>query len=248
MRDSYGFGCAVLAPVEGATSAGAYSIWRWGRDLDPRMPGQSTSTGCKPAAFSLSATPPQKTQRVNSSSLATRGCWPFVLLYILMYVRGLQNHYAILHRQKSSSKCKIALTCRAESVKISMWRFLDYCSAAGNNLIEEWYQKVLDATAQAEFDVVLKMLSVTDDWRGLSEFESLGREGLCTIRFKAGKSGKIQYRPVGFFGPGERTFSIYVGCSKKGNIYTPPDAFDLALKRRGKVERKEAFLRERTII
>jgi len=126
---------------------------------------------------------------------------------------------------------------------MALWRFLDYCSPAGNNLIEEWYEELPDE-AQAGFDVTVKVLSITEDWRGLPEFTSLGRDGLCEIRFKA---GKIQYRPAGFFGPGIKCFSIYVGCSKKGRVYTPPDAYDLALKRRGKVQRGEAFLRERFI-
>lgn len=120
---------------------------------------------------------------------------------------------------------------------------MDYCSPAGNNLIEEWYWDLPDE-AQAEFDVVLKVLSITEDWRGLSEFEVLGREGLCTIRFRA---GKVQYRPAGFFGPGAKCFSIYVGCKKKGGVYTPPDAFDLAMKRRARVLRGEASLRERIV-
>ena len=112
-----------------------------------------------------------------------------------------------------------------------------------NNLIEEWYLDI-PADAQAEFDVTLKILSITEDWRDLSEFKHLGRDGLCEIRFKA---ANVQYRPTGFFGPGLRCFSIYVGCRKKGKVFTPPDAFDLALKRRGNVLRKEASLRERII-
>jgi len=126
---------------------------------------------------------------------------------------------------------------------MALWRFLDYHSAAGNNLIEEWYLDQPEE-AQAEFDVTLKILSITEDWRGMPEFNCLGRDGLCEIRFKA---GKIQYRPAGFFGPGAKCFSIYVGCRKKGRIYTPPDAFDLAIKRKGKVARGEAFLRERFV-
>jgi hypothetical protein len=120
---------------------------------------------------------------------------------------------------------------------------MDYCSPAGNNLIEEWYLS-LPEEAQAEFDVTLKILSITHEWRGLSEFDNLGRDGLCEIRFKA---GKIQYRPAGFFGPGPKCFSIYVGCYKKGKIYNPPDAFDLAKKRMGRVMRGEATLRERIV-
>jgi hypothetical protein len=126
---------------------------------------------------------------------------------------------------------------------MGLWRFMDYCSPAGNNLIEEWYQD-LPGEAQAEFDVTLKNLSITEDWRGMAEFKSLGLDGLCEIRFKV---LNVQYRPVGFFGPGAKCFSIYVGCRKKGSIYTPPDAFDLAAKRKGKVLRGEAYLRERLV-
>jgi hypothetical protein len=120
---------------------------------------------------------------------------------------------------------------------------MDYCSPAGNDLIEEWYLDLADE-AQTEFDVTLKILSIAEDWRGMAEFKSLGLEGLHEIRFKA---LNVQYRPAGYFGPGAKCFSIYVGCKKKGSIYTPPDAFDLAAKRKGKVSRREAFLRERVI-
>jgi len=68
---------------------------------------------------------------------------------------------------------------------MAVWRFMDYCSPAGNKLIEEWYLDI-PPEAQAEFDVTLKSLSIRENWRGLSEFDNLGRNGLCEIRFKAG--------------------------------------------------------------
>lgn len=119
---------------------------------------------------------------------------------------------------------------------------MDYCSAAGNNLIEDWY-RALPEEAQADFDATLKFLSITEDWRGLKEFKMLGMEGLAEIRFK---SRNVQYRPTGSF-HGERTFAIWVGCTKKQNVYDPPDAFDLALKRRKLFKRREGTLRERTV-
>jgi len=120
---------------------------------------------------------------------------------------------------------------------------MDYCSPAGNNLIEEWYLG-LPEEGQAAFDVTLKALSITEDWREMSEFKSLGMNGLCEIRFK---SGNVQYRPAGYFGPGPKCFSIYVGSYKKGKVYNPPDAFDLAKKRKGNVARGEASLYERIV-
>jgi hypothetical protein len=120
---------------------------------------------------------------------------------------------------------------------------MDYCSLAGNDLIANWFWD-RPAAAQTEFDVALKILSITEDWRGMPEFKSLGRDGLCEIRFKA---EKVQYRPLGFFGPGAKCFSIYVASFKKGEKYNPPNAFDLAFKNKSKVERGEARLRERFV-
>lgn len=125
---------------------------------------------------------------------------------------------------------------------MAVWKFMDYCSPAGNNLIQEWYEN-LPPQARADFDTTLKTLSITLNWRDLQQFKSL-KKGLGEIRFK---SAGIQYRPAGYFGPGTRTFTIYVGCHKKQNIYVPPDAFNLAAKRKAKIEAGEGSLRERSV-
>lgn len=96
---------------------------------------------------------------------------------------------------------------------------------------------------QAEFDVTLKYLSITEDWRGLTSFKPL-RDGLFEIRFT---SAKVQYRPAGIYGPGVRTFTILIGCKKKMKTYDPPDAFITAKHRRKLLEQGRATLRERII-
>lgn len=121
------------------------------------------------------------------------------------------------------------------------WRFFDYCSEAGTNLIEAWYVD-LHEEAQADFDITLKNLSITEDWRGLKEFKMLGN-GIGEIRFK---SANVQHRPMGSF-EGERVFAIWVGCTKKQNVYKPPDAFELASKRRKLYKQRKGSLRERII-
>ena len=120
---------------------------------------------------------------------------------------------------------------------------MDYCSEAGNNLIEERHEDQ-KAEVQAEFDTVLKFLQITQDWHGMKEFTSLNKKGLCEIRFKV---GNVQYRPTGSFGPGSKTFTIWIGCCKKMNIYDPPNAFNRALKRRSLYEQGRATIRERSI-
>jgi hypothetical protein len=79
-------------------------------------------------------------------------CWPFFLVDLFRL-------------------CNFALPILLKEAIIIMalWRFIDYCSPAGNNLIEDWYWN-LPEEAQAEFDAALKILSITEEWRGLSEF------------------------------------------------------------------------------
>lgn len=124
---------------------------------------------------------------------------------------------------------------------MALWKFMDFHSEAGNNLIDDWYED-LDVQARADFDATLRNLSITPDWRGLREFKHLGRNGLCEIRFK---TRNVQYRPTGFFGPGDRVFSIYVGAKKKQRVYDPPNAFELAIKRRDGLKQGKGSLRER---
>ncbi len=125
------------------------------------------------------------------------------------------------------------------------WRFMDYCSEAGNDLIEEWY---LDQNPEvrADFDVTLRNLAGSQDWHGLNEFKMLhGKQsGFGEIRFK---TRNIQYRPVGRFGPGVREFTLLVGCYKKQRVYEPPDAFDVAVRRWGLYKQGRATIRERSI-
>jgi hypothetical protein len=124
------------------------------------------------------------------------------------------------------------------------WRFMDYYSEAGNDLIEDWYRGQSPGV-RADFDVTLRNLAGTVDWHGLTEFKALHgkHSGLGEIRFK---SGKVQYRPVGRFGPGQREFTLLVGCYKKQRVYEPPDAFDLALRRWSLYKQGRATIHERS--
>lgn len=110
------------------------------------------------------------------------------------------------------------------------WRFMDYYSEAGTNLIEKWYGR-LPEDAQAEFDILLDYLSITHSWTDLKQVKALTgkHSGLIELRFS---SANVQYRPVGFFGPEKGEFTLVLGCQKKQAVYDPPDAFDTAADRK----------------
>jgi hypothetical protein len=103
-------------------------------------------------------------------------------------------------------------------------------------LVERWYSGQC-ADVQAVFDITLNNLAGIDDWRDTHEFKLLKGPyaGLGEIRFKV---KNVQYRPTGMFGPGTRVFTILIGCHKKMGVYSPPNAFDLALKNRSLLKQK----------
>ncbi len=129
---------------------------------------------------------------------------------------------------------------------MKFWRFYDYCSPAGNNLIEEWYADQ-ETDVQAAFDITLNNLAGLRSWHGRTDFSMLhgAHARLGEIRFK---TGKVQYRPVGFFGSARGTFILLVGASKKQNVYTPPNAFDLAVTRRRLLAQNVGRTEERDVV
>jgi hypothetical protein len=121
---------------------------------------------------------------------------------------------------------------------------MDYVDVFGNNLISNW-RGAQSIPVQTDFDAVVRLLSATPDWSDLREFKKLDRAhvGLGELRFK---TQKVQYRPVGFFGKADGEFVLLLGCSKSGRVYTPLNAFDLALRYKADFENKRGGLVEHT--
>ena len=108
-------------------------------------------------------------------------------------------------------------------------------------MIEIWSQG-LPTEARADFDWVIRELAGTEDWRDRRDFKPLrGKHAhFAEIRFK---TNNVQYRPVGRFRP-NREFVLLIGCSKKQKVFTPPDAFDQAVKRWGWLQQGRGSLCE----
>lgn len=123
---------------------------------------------------------------------------------------------------------------------MALWRFMDYCTEDGRNLIQEWYAAQAEAV-KAAFDATLFILAATEDWtvKKFDGFKILTERhvGLGEIRFDLMLNRKKRkFRPVGIWPPSGRDFMILLGCEKSGRIYTPLNAFDLALEYKAQFE------------
>jgi hypothetical protein len=110
------------------------------------------------------------------------------------------------------------------------WRFRTYVSSSGRNDVQDCVD-ALEVDAQVKFAVELKYLAVSlpTEWHEPRARKLRGHEGLFEIRFKA---GKVQQRPIGFFGPGPAEFTILVWATHKQNVYQPAKALATADARR----------------
>ena len=139
---------------------------------------------------------------------------------------------------------------------MALWRFLEYVTEDGRNLVAEWYE-VQDPEVQAEFDVTLLLLSATEDWED-EEFEAFKpltkkHAGLGEIRFYinalapgARQAHRRRFRPVGIWPPStKREFVLILGCEKRGRQSIPHDAFGLALRHKALLEEGRGTTHER---
>jgi hypothetical protein len=98
----------------------------------------------------------------------------------------------------------------------------------GRNPFEEWIKELDDADAEEKIRAMIRRLSVTRIW-GRPHFAPI--HGYKNIWEIIVKTKDKQYRPLGCFGPGPQVFTLLIGASKKGKVWTPPDAKRTAEKR-----------------
>jgi hypothetical protein len=138
-----------------------------------------------------------------------------------------------------------------------LWRFLDYITADGVNLIQDWYS-AQDEDVQLQFDVTLDILRAEANWEDpeVGEFKPLTRAhvGLGEIVFHTiiedatrGKVRKRRFRPVGIWPVARHgEFILILGCEKYGRTLIPHAAFDLALDYKSEFEAGRGTLSEHT--
>ena len=126
-----------------------------------------------------------------------------------------------------------------------LWTFQTFVSETGRNDVQDEIDGLSDEVLQ-HFSTPIRHLAVCQsrDWHNppanprAKKLHSV--RDIYEIRFKA---RNVQYRPLGFFGPGEGQFTILVWCTKKGEKYNPSRAIDTAKERKTLVESGSASTR-----
>ncbi len=108
-----------------------------------------------------------------------------------------------------------------------------------------------DLSVQAEFDATVATLAATVDWRKTKSFAPLKRKhaGLGEVRFSVrtkrhGKETVRRFRLAGIWREQEAEFIFLIGSEKAHGIYTPSNAFDLAVAYKAKLENGEGEICE----
>lgn len=99
----------------------------------------------------------------------------------------------------------------------------------------DWYDN-LDANIRATFDTRLRYLREQEQHKWSMPYFKLlhGRCcGIGEIRFQV---RRIQYRPLGYFGPMNHQFTLLVGAIEKNNRFVPKSVCKTALNYIGTLE------------
>ena len=121
--------------------------------------------------------------------------------------------------------------------------FYDYVDSQGNNAIRAWLDGV-GLKAKARFTMLIAQLEATPpgDW-GRPVVDTLHGDcaGLFEIRAKV---VDVQYRLLGFHGPGQRALTLVAGAIERSDRFEPRDTPQIAQARKAEVENDAAIHRK----
>lgn len=110
---------------------------------------------------------------------------------------------------------------------------MDYVDPTGNNLIRQW----LDAQprkVQMRIDALIRNLEAMERlWEPHVKMLKGPGKGLLELRIKI---NKIQYRPLGYYGPARGQVTLLLGAIEKGNRFEPKNACQTALNHKSFIE------------
>jgi hypothetical protein len=107
------------------------------------------------------------------------------------------------------------------------WIFKVFLNNKTDDVISSWIE-AQPSKVRAKIRTRIKYLEVTRNWPEDYCHKWVGIDHIFEIRIR--HSG-IQYRLLGFFGPGDKEFTLLIGATKKKDL-EPKSAPDIAKKRR----------------
>ena len=115
---------------------------------------------------------------------------------------------------------------------VKHWTFKDYLDAGGTNHIHVWLHRQ-PKLARARINLVIGRLEVMEHLHGkhIKPLKGPGR-GLIELRVFV---GGVQYRPIGFHGPGRGEITLLVGAIEKDDKFEPLSACSTAQMRKDDV-------------
>lgn len=123
---------------------------------------------------------------------------------------------------------------------MELWTFRCYINSQGHDEVDEFFSPKSRKRAKAKLieRVMALQMQPSQNWSAGGRAKTLSGEcqGLVEIRFLA---DRIQYRPVGFFGPSDKEFTILVCAIEKGNQFVPKDVCSIAQRRKIEVIRNQ---------
>ena len=122
-------------------------------------------------------------------------------------------------------------------MKSGLWSFKQFRSANGRDSITDW-RKGLSPARRAIMDVFLDRISKMATWPSGICDPIKKHSGFWELRWTA---ERVEHRIFGYYG-GLRVFVSLVGCTHKGKVYDPHDAFKTMRDRKSKVDREEGTL------
>jgi hypothetical protein len=126
------------------------------------------------------------------------------------------------------------------------WAVRCSANARGKDLFDQDYSDQAPEV-RAEFHAVLNGLLAQADitgWcrpRGFDRLSGKKYRALGELRFKV---GNVQHRPLGFFGPEQRTFTLLIWATERDGNFAPPGVRDTALQRMNLVKKNPERARE----
>lgn len=120
---------------------------------------------------------------------------------------------------------------------MSYWTIKAFKTDRGENAVKNWVEEQ-PKKAQAAIKVRLRYLATQQIWDRPHVKKLKGSKHIFEIRVT---SIKVQYRPLGFYGPNQKEFTLLIGAIEKDSEFKPKTAIKTAESRRELILKDDSY-------